>query len=81
MIPSLGAIMMTDAAGSASYQGLQATLDKRLSHGWQGGLSYTWSHSLDTCLNWPEAREHVDPGPAQPSGDRGNSGSTGGIDW
>jgi hypothetical protein len=47
MIPSLGAIMMTDSSASASYHGLQATLDKRLSHGWQGSLSYTWSHSID----------------------------------
>ena len=75
MIPSLGAINMTDSLGSASYHGLQATLDKRLSHGWQGSLSYTWSHSIDNVLelaggegnvviqDWRNLR-----------GDRGNSG-------
>ena len=46
MIPSLGAITMTESAGSASYHGLQATRDKRLSRGWQGSLSYAWK-SLD----------------------------------
>ena len=50
MIPSLGAITMTDSSGSASYHGLQATMDKRLSRGWQGSLSYTWSHSIDNVL-------------------------------
>ena len=47
MIPSLGAILMTDSAGSATYHGLQATIDKRLNGGWQGSISYTWSHSID----------------------------------
>ena len=47
MIPSLGAIMMTDSLGSGRYHSLQATIDKRLSSSWQGSLSYTWSHSID----------------------------------
>ena len=38
MIPSLGAITMAASVGSASYHGLQTTMDKRLSHGWQGSL-------------------------------------------
>ena len=50
MIPSLGAITMADSLGSASYHGLQTTMDKRLSQGWQGSLSYTWSHSIDNVL-------------------------------
>ena len=35
------------AAGIDAYDALQAHVDKRLSHNFQVGASYTWSHSLD----------------------------------
>jgi len=35
------------AAGIDAYNALQAHVDKRISHGFQLGASYTWSHSLD----------------------------------
>jgi hypothetical protein len=35
------------AAGVSSYNALQAHLEKRMSHGIQAGVSYTWSHTLD----------------------------------
>jgi hypothetical protein len=35
------------AAGIDAYNALQAHIDKRMSHGLQVGLSYTWSHALD----------------------------------
>ena len=35
------------AAGVDAYNALQAHIDKRLSHGIQVGLSYTYSHALD----------------------------------
>ena len=35
------------AAGIDAYNALQAHLEKRMSHGVQVGLSYTWSHALD----------------------------------
>ena len=35
------------AAGIDAYDALQAHIDKRISHGFQVGGSYTWSHSLD----------------------------------
>ncbi len=35
------------AAGVSAYNALQAHLEKRLSHGLQLGVSYTYSHSLD----------------------------------
>jgi len=35
------------ARGDSSYQALQASLQKRFSHGLQFSASYTWSHSLD----------------------------------
>jgi hypothetical protein len=35
------------AAGVDAYNALQAHVEKRISHGIQAGVSYTWSHSLD----------------------------------
>jgi Carboxypeptidase regulatory-like domain/TonB dependent receptor len=35
------------AAGVAAYNALQAHIEKRMSHGIQVGLSYTYSHALD----------------------------------
>jgi hypothetical protein len=35
------------AAGVSAYNALQAHVEKRLSHGFQAGFSYTYSHSLD----------------------------------
>jgi hypothetical protein len=46
-IPRLGAITYRETSGRASYHGLETTLEKRLSHGVQFSLAYTWSHSID----------------------------------
>ena len=35
------------AAGISAYHALQAHIEKRLSHGFQTGISYTWSHTTD----------------------------------
>jgi hypothetical protein len=35
------------ASGVSAYDALQAHLEKRMSHGIQAGVSYTWSHTLD----------------------------------
>lgn len=35
------------AIGVSAYDALQAHLQKRMSHGVQAGVSYTWSHTLD----------------------------------
>ena len=35
------------AAGVSAYNALQAHIEKRMSHGLQVGLSYTYSHALD----------------------------------
>jgi len=35
------------AAGISAYHALQAHLEKRLSHGFQSGVSYTYSHTTD----------------------------------
>jgi hypothetical protein len=57
--------------GRSSYQALQLQYRLRLSHGWSGLASYTWSHSIDnsssdSLLHW------VAPG-FEASGDRGSS--------
>jgi outer membrane receptor protein involved in Fe transport len=44
--PGLGSFLMKSNANS-NYNSLQATLNKRFSHGLQMLLSYTWSHSID----------------------------------
>lgn len=75
MIPSLGAITVTESPGTASYHGLQTTLDKRMSHGVQGSMSYTWSHSIDdvTELSGAEGNAVIQDW-RDIRGDRGNSG-------
>ncbi|HZL28185.1 MAG TPA: TonB-dependent receptor [Acidobacteriaceae bacterium] len=37
--------------GISSYNGLQTTLQKRISHGLNFSANYTWSHSLDDAAN------------------------------
>lgn len=49
---------------SANYDGLQAKVEKRFSHGFQGRLAYTWSHNIDDSTG-------VFGGPGET---RGNSG-------
>lgn len=75
MIPSLGAIMLAESSGSASYHGLQTTVEKRWSDGTQGSLSYTWSHSIDDVTE-PAGAEGiiVVQDVRNFAADRGNSG-------
>jgi hypothetical protein len=40
-------IAISTMGGNSSYQSLQATLSKKVSHGVSGTLNYTWSKSLD----------------------------------
>jgi hypothetical protein len=42
-----GESLSFDAAGVSAYNALQAHIEKRLSHGLQAGLSYTFSRSFD----------------------------------
>jgi hypothetical protein len=39
------------AGANSSYNGLQASLQKRMSHGLTLRLNYTWSHCIDTSSN------------------------------
>jgi hypothetical protein len=75
MIPSLGAITKAESSGSASYHGLETTVEKRLSHGAQGSLSYTWSHSIDDVTEQSGAEgTMIIQDWRNLRGDRGNSG-------
>jgi len=49
--PRFGAVTQFSTGANSHYNGLQFTATKRLSHGLQGQLNYTWSHCLDTVSN------------------------------
>ena len=48
---ALGRVTQYLSAGVASYNGLQTSLQKRMSNGLSFNLNYTWSHSLDDVSN------------------------------
>ena len=45
------AVTQLSTGANSHYNGLQLTAAKRMSHGLQGQLNYTWSHCLDTVSN------------------------------
>jgi Carboxypeptidase regulatory-like domain len=45
--PQFGTSLYITNKGYSNYNGLLATLHKKMSHGLQFDLNYTWSHSLD----------------------------------
>jgi len=46
-----GAVTQFSTGANSHYHGLQLTAMKRMSHGLQGQVNYTWSHCLDTVSN------------------------------
>lgn len=46
----IGSVVGYEPRGSSSYHGLQAKLQKRLSHGVEFRSSYAWSHTIDDNL-------------------------------
>jgi len=46
-----GAVTQFSTGANSHYSGLQLTANKRMSHGLQGQVNYTWSHCLDTVSN------------------------------
>jgi Carboxypeptidase regulatory-like domain/TonB dependent receptor len=52
--PNYAEAWVVDEAGSANYNALQAVFQRRLSHGLQALVDYTWAHSIDTGSygNW-----------------------------
>ncbi len=49
--PRFGAVTQFSTGANSNYNGLQLTAMKRMSHGFQGQINYTWSHCLDTVSN------------------------------
>jgi len=46
-----GAVTQLSTGANSHYNGLQLTAEKRLSHGVQFQVNYTWSHCIDTVSN------------------------------
>jgi len=49
--PRFGAVTQFSTGANSHYNGLQLTASKRMGHGLQGQVNYTWSHCLDTVSN------------------------------
>jgi hypothetical protein len=49
--PTVGNITEYGYIGSGNYNGLQASLNRRMTHGLQYTVSYTWSHTLDNVTS------------------------------
>src|ERR1700730_2462611 len=49
--PRFGAVTQFSTGANSHYNGLQLTATKRLGHGLQGQLNYTWSRCMDTVSN------------------------------
>jgi hypothetical protein len=49
--PRFGAVTQLNTGANSHYNGLQLTAEKRLEHGLQAQVNYTWSHCIDTVSN------------------------------
>ncbi len=49
--PRFASVTQLNTGANSHYNGLQLTADKRLSHGLQVLVNYTWSHCMDTVSN------------------------------
>jgi hypothetical protein len=49
--PRFGAVTQLSTGANSHYSGLQTTAEKRLGHGLQMQLNYTWSHCIDEVSN------------------------------
>jgi carboxypeptidase family protein len=49
--PRFGAVTQFSTGANSHYHGLQLTAMKRLGHGLQGQVNYTWSRCMDTVSN------------------------------
>jgi hypothetical protein len=49
--PRFGAVTQFSTGATSRYNGLELTAMKRLSHGLQGEINYTWSRCMDTVSN------------------------------
>jgi len=60
-VPVYGSIFGIDPIANSSYNAFQTLLSKRLSHGLQFLVSYTWSHSIDNASSFENAVNPIDP--------------------
>jgi hypothetical protein len=51
-VPVFSSIFSQDTAAASNYNSLQASLEKRMSHGLQFQLAYTWSKSIDNASSF-----------------------------
>jgi hypothetical protein len=49
--PRFAAVTQLSTGAGSSYNGLQVTASKRMGHGLQAQINYTWSHCLDEVSN------------------------------
>jgi hypothetical protein len=49
--PRFGPVTQLSTGANSHYNGLQLTAEKRLGHGLQFQMNYTWSHCMDTVSN------------------------------
>jgi hypothetical protein len=49
--PRFGAVTQFSTGANSHYNGLQLSAMKRVGHGLEGQLNYTWSHCMDTVSN------------------------------
>ena len=49
--PRFGAVTQFSTGANSHYNGLQLTATKRMGHGLQGQINYTFSHCMDTVSN------------------------------
>jgi hypothetical protein len=73
-IPSLGTVTFREPSATADYHGMEATLEKRLSAGFQFSLAYTLSRSIDDVAELFGAEGGIVQDVRNLEGDRGNSG-------
>jgi hypothetical protein len=75
VFPGFGNILSAESVGQSVYNGLNLTLNKRLSRGFEMFATYTWSHAIDDA---PEQNNIDSPNfllsdPSNRRRDRGNS--------
>jgi len=74
--PNFGTLELRENGSNSTYEGLEITLEKKLSHGIQFRANYTWSHSIDwDCDDLNTLGSPVDPDDhyAYKQTNRGNS--------
>ena len=71
--PNFQFVILTDNAATSDYHALQLKYQRRLSRGFQGLASYTFSHSIDTASTDAANNRSTPRTIANPSLDRGNS--------